>query len=563
MMRGDYHDGEASLQENFGENEGRTEHQTTLTTNALKEYWEEEDQDLIVLPSLTFDNIELSKIDHVLNYEERLLFHLLHLAHPTTRIIYITSMPLDPEIVDYVLSLLPDASQSTARNRLFLFSVHDSSPYCLAQKLLCRPRLLNRIKALVRPNRARLQVYRRTMFEYRVARVLGLTLPAASAESMRWGTKSGSRECFRSAGVRHCVGTYKSVRTIDDLVSKIAEVMREQQRTGQGISCRGMIKLDESFAGMGNVIVDLGSAAEILEARGEGRSSLEQSIRTALENMEFDASPSSSDAEDERDPFTQFTAALASIGAIFETFIPTHKGQTTPSAQVHISDTGRVTVLSTHEQIMDGQHYTGCGLPAHEGYAAEINQAIQRIGAVLAAKGVVGHFGVDFVANPRDSDKLNATAYDLYALEINLRVTGTTIPLMSLLLLTSIHTVPSPMPPLHLLHGKYYQTSDHFGSDAFQVFTPGDIPHILHTHCSHLAWTPKRQTGVLLYMLCGVAESGRFGAMFVDYSREGCEQMKLDFGEVLEREARKWTRVRGQVPDDSFDVLVGSVVGEN
>ena len=40
-------------------------------------------------------------------FEERFLCHLLGLASPGTRIVYVTSMPIHPRLVDYWLGLVP------------------------------------------------------------------------------------------------------------------------------------------------------------------------------------------------------------------------------------------------------------------------------------------------------------------------------------------------------------------------------------------------------------------------------------------------------------------------
>ena len=61
-------------------------------------------------------------------YEERFLFLLLLLRQPRLRMIYVTSMPIAPAIVEYYLALLPGVIPSHARARLSLISVDDASP---------------------------------------------------------------------------------------------------------------------------------------------------------------------------------------------------------------------------------------------------------------------------------------------------------------------------------------------------------------------------------------------------------------------------------------------------
>ena len=53
-------------------------------------------------------------------YEERLLFLLLLLRQPRLRVIYVTSLPIDPDIVDYYLGLLAGVIPAHARARLMV-----------------------------------------------------------------------------------------------------------------------------------------------------------------------------------------------------------------------------------------------------------------------------------------------------------------------------------------------------------------------------------------------------------------------------------------------------------
>ena len=85
------------------------------------------DVDILVIPSLSIDQRELKKIEGCEHYEERLLFALIRLWNPRNRLIYVTSVPLHPSIIDYYLQLLPGIPFSHARNRLLLLSTYDAS----------------------------------------------------------------------------------------------------------------------------------------------------------------------------------------------------------------------------------------------------------------------------------------------------------------------------------------------------------------------------------------------------------------------------------------------------
>src|SRR3954453_4348323 len=75
---------------------------------------------IVVVPSLSFAAAELAKITGIQFYEERLLCLTLLLGDPAVRMVYATSVPVDPAIVDYHLGLLPDPE--SAGRRLTLIS---------------------------------------------------------------------------------------------------------------------------------------------------------------------------------------------------------------------------------------------------------------------------------------------------------------------------------------------------------------------------------------------------------------------------------------------------------
>src|SRR4051794_32496514 len=129
-----------------------------------------DDESVVVLPSITLDRAVAASGSLTQAYEERFLFLLVLLRQPRLRMVYVTSMPIAPEIVEYYLALLSGVIPSHARARLSLVSAHDSSQRSLSEKLLERPRLLRRIAEMI-PNRQRshLVPYNTTELERDVA----------------------------------------------------------------------------------------------------------------------------------------------------------------------------------------------------------------------------------------------------------------------------------------------------------------------------------------------------------------------------------------------------------
>src|SRR6185436_16734759 len=67
---------------------------------------EEEPHTSVVVPSLTLDQSELRKLPGSSFYEERLLFLLIRLRNPRARMVYVTSQPVHPIILEYYFQFL-------------------------------------------------------------------------------------------------------------------------------------------------------------------------------------------------------------------------------------------------------------------------------------------------------------------------------------------------------------------------------------------------------------------------------------------------------------------------
>ena len=118
----------------------------------LQEVWQslvdrdEEAYTSVVVPSLTLDQSELRKLPGASFYEERLLFLLIRLRNPRARMVFVTSQPVHPLVLEYYFQFLAGIPASHARARLTLLCAYDASPRSLTEKILERPRLLQRIR---------------------------------------------------------------------------------------------------------------------------------------------------------------------------------------------------------------------------------------------------------------------------------------------------------------------------------------------------------------------------------------------------------------------------------
>ena len=453
-----------------------------------------EERQIVVVPSLSLNQEELQKVEGVNYYEERLLFSLIRLRNPNTRIIYLTSQPLHPSIVDYYLELLPGIPSSHARERLTLLATYDSSQKPLTQKVLERPRLLERLRRILDPQRAYITCYNSTDLERQLSLALDIPLLALDPDLLKWGTKSGSREIFKRCQIPHPAGS-DLVFSEADLAAAIADVWERVPDLQ-----RMVIKLDEGFSGEGNAILDLRPLATIAPGT-VGTAARSQALQDALETLSFQCPTES---------WPHFAAKIHQLGAIAEAFIEGDHKQS-PSVQGRITPLGTVEILSTHDQELggpDGQIFLGCSFPARSDYRLAIQAMGQRIGEELAAQGALERYGVDFIAVQRGDPA--APTWDLQAIEINLRKGGTTHPLMAMKMLTEGRFHPED----GLFYTKqeqvrYYRASDNLQKPQYRGLLPSDLMDIIVTNRLH--FNSILGIGAAFHLMGCLSEYGKLG----------------------------------------------------
>jgi hypothetical protein len=469
---------------------------------------DESDYASIVVPSLTLEQAELAKLSGSSYYEERLLFLLIRLRNPRARLVYVTSQPIPPVVLDYYLQLLAGVPPAHARSRLTLLCAHDSSSRPLTQKILERPRLIERIRVSI-PDRERayLTVFNSTPLERRLAVLLGIPLNAADPALVRLGSKSEGRRLFREVGVAHPLGQ-EDVRDEAD----VAEALRALLDARPGLR-RAVVKLNHSFSGEGNAIVDLGDAAS------------SASLREALKGARFAAATESLDG---------YLARLQRMGGVVEELLEA-PGASSPSVQVRINPRGECFVTSTHEQILGGptgQIYQGCSFPAREEYRHELQEAGLRVARQLARCGVTSRLSVDFVALPGPDGR-----FTLSAVEINLRMGGTTHPMLALRFLTEGKLDPAS----GLFRGpegaaKSYRATDNLASPRYQGLLPEDLIEILTVN--HLEYNWQKATGVLFHMIGALSEHGKLGLVAIGNTAQEAAATYDRTIQVLDHETR-------------------------
>ncbi len=178
---------------------------------------------VVIIPSLTMDEEILSKVSGITHYEERMLCLLLLLRMPRTNVVYVTSMPIDPIIIDYYLHLLPGVTGYHAQQRLTLLSCYDASPKPLTQKILERPRLIERIKKSIQQghgNDTHLAMFNVTPLERTLALKLDMPIFGCDPDLFELGNKSNGRKIFRECGLLVPDG-YEDLHTEEDIADAL------------------------------------------------------------------------------------------------------------------------------------------------------------------------------------------------------------------------------------------------------------------------------------------------------------------------------------------------------
>ena len=463
---------------------------------------------IVVVPSLTLDPEELAKIDGAHHYEERMLCLLMLLQLPNTRLIYVTSQPISQTVVDYFLHLLPGIPSTHARRRLHLFDCCDASSLPLVQKILDRPRLIDKIReAIPDTDSAHISCFNSTPLERDLALQLGIPLYANDPDLAYLGSKSGSRKIMRAAGISVPDG-FEELKDESEIIGALAQLKERNPALRKAV-----IKLNEGFSGEGNAT---------FAYEGCPDSNIEAWVQSELpKRIKFEA---------KGENWKAYVKKFIEMRGIVEAFVEGEE-KCSPSVQCRINPIGEVEVISTHDQILggpSGQIFLGCTFPARSEYRVEIQEAGRKVGVCLRNEGVLGRFGIDFIS-VREPD-----GWKHYAIEINLRKGGTTHPFMMLQLLTN-GSYDSETGEFVVPGGgsRCYIASDNLCDDSYRGLCPEDLIDIAVEKDLHFHSTI--QQGVVFHLIGALSEFGKLGVLCIGDSREDAQTYYEQTLEALKR----------------------------
>ncbi|MGI8774782.1 MAG: peptide ligase PGM1-related protein [Actinomycetota bacterium] len=446
---------------------------------------------LVVLPSLTFPEAELRKIIGIQYYEERLLFLLLMLKRSDVRIVYVTSLRVEEQIVDYYLRFTPD--EAKAGDRLYLVALWDQRPIALSSKLLESPEALERLSALGGDDACML-AFNVTDLERRISELTQIPLYGCHPDLVSLGSKSGARQLAQAAGVSVLSGA-EDLHSLSEIEAAIADI-----RTASPAASAVVIKLNDGFSGQGNAVIQLDDVTSPL-----------------------DRSPTSFCATEESWP--SFKEKIAAGGAIVEELLRA-RGLVSPSVQMRVAPDRSFEIISTHDQILGGpddQVYLGCRFPADSRYRLAIQDEGVKIARILADKGVMGSFAVDFLIGPGAPDNDGEAKQQIYLSEINLRLGGTTHPFLMAEFATGGTYDPATGDLMANGAPKFYIATDNLKSDAYIGLLPEQVIAALDE--AGLGFDPMTATGTALHLLGALKRFGKIGMTCIADSPEEAEKL--------------------------------------
>ncbi|HMC98643.1 MAG TPA: peptide ligase PGM1-related protein [Ferruginibacter sp.] len=466
---------------------------------------------VVVIPSISVDQEILQAIKGAVYYEERMLCMLLLLRMPRTRVIYVTSMPIDTRIVDYYLQLLPGITGYHARERLTMLSCYDASARSLTEKILERPRLIKRIRDHISNlEMTHMACFNVTDNEKALAIALNTPIFGCDPKLLELGTKTGSRMLFKRAGIRLPKG-FEGIKDEAELIGALTRLKKEDPALRKAV-----VKMNDGFSGDGNALF---SYYELDANDAE----LEKHISGKINDYLHPVAPGMS--------ARQFISMFNNMSGVVEEFIEGERKES-PSVQCRINPDGNANILSTHDQLLGGesnQVFLGSSFPASAEYGVAIAEMGKTVTDELQREGVLGRFAIDFISVK------NQEGWQHYALEINLRKGGTTHPFIMLQFLTGGN--------FDWQRGEFIlpdgQTRCYFASDnvidsQYKGLTPQDLIDI--AVYNQIQYDPAKQTGVMFHMIGALSQFGKLGMVCIGKTQEEARAFYQRTIQVLDKE---------------------------
>lgn len=216
-----------------------------------------------------------------------------------------------------------------------------------------------------------------------------------------------------------------------------------------------------------------------------------------------------------------------------------------PSVQVDIDSDGNFIIVSSHDQILDGQTYLGAKYPANELYREQIEKAAAQLAQVFAEEGVRGRLAFDFVVTRNMQGEI-----EVWPIEANVRKGGTTHPFETAYymydnaeIIEHTEEVDGKEQTSQVLfdqhgHQIYYQASDNLYAQNLKGVA-GEHVLAYMEHMGLLYFDPSTQDacghGITIHMQGAIEESGKMGYVVMNGSPKEVAARAILFEEAVKR----------------------------
>jgi len=468
---------------------------------------------ILAVPSTNLPKAELEGVLGDMYYEHRSLWKILEVRDPSVRVLFVTSTPVSESTIKHLFEGLPQTEIKQMRRRFKIISLEDISSEYLSEKLRTRPNALEKVRQAAQRllgeemngNNSILSGFISDIHLEHLATTLGLSIKDIHPLLSYLNSKSGNREAAAEAHIPYPVG-FNHNRSKNDVIHAIDSLYKKNKGKGSafvkpnwGTSGSGIIHVPFDQLGLSPNSFTHGNRTQDLKVRQRQDQERHKKIRQFLEQ-----------AEDNGLTGEKLWARILKHGAVTENGV-THSQA--PSVQMHIEVDGKITLLSTHMQLLSGYVYKGSRQPAYTDpqLTKMLTDYALSYAKTLAKYQVIGRVSLDFFEITKPDGKI-----DFVFGEANIREGGTTHPRETVALLLDAYYDPSIGGLISRSTGKqvFYSMTDNFvdtetfkGVDFEKVWAK----FITRPEYKQLRFNLQTGRGVKFHMLAALSPIGKIG----------------------------------------------------
>jgi len=448
-----------------------------------------EELNVIVIPSMSFDQKLLEGIVGIEYYESRSLWEVLRVKESRVFVTFITIKKINRLQIDH-LFYCANLSQEEI-NRVTFFSLEENGSFLgklsLTEGILKNTEIFQQVKLLSSKKSSYIESFLMTKSEEELSRQLDIPIWWAHPDLNFFQSKSGNRVLLEDQ-LPMPYG-HHSIYSEGQLILKISDIWLKRK-----YAKRIVVKLNHGVSGDGNAILD--RAISVDKFINFNINEKISHVRSRLQKMKFFLKSLN---------YGLFIKRLVEEGAIVEEFIE-GKQKYSPSVQVMVNCTGAVELLSSHEQILDseGMRFLGSNYPASNFYRKEIEELGIKAGECLLKNDIYGIFSIDFLVTQKNNK------YEISVIEINIRKGGTTHPYWtSKLLLDACRSEESGCLIDNQGREYVYRSNDNFEKQTNNILSLDEI--LNGAKEENLIFNLDQKEGVIFHLLSAWRPLGKIG----------------------------------------------------